>query len=80
MRPRVQHPQVHERTDRGGAYWYFRYWADVAQADNTLRSVRRFQIVGPSQGSNRFSKRQAEVDRDKVSRDHQYTQRAAKAS
>ncbi|MBA3913078.1 MAG: tyrosine-type recombinase/integrase [Acidobacteriales bacterium] len=65
MKPRVQHPKVHEPTDRGGSYWYFRYWADVPQADNTLRSVRRFQIVGPSQGSNRLSKRQAEVERDK---------------
>jgi integrase len=33
LKIRIQHPGVHERTDRGGSYWYFRYWEDVLQAD-----------------------------------------------
>src|SRR6185437_956863 len=31
LKIRIQHPGVHERTDRGGSYWYFRYWEDVQQ-------------------------------------------------
>ena len=31
LKVRVQHPGIHERTDRGGTYWFFRYWADVPQ-------------------------------------------------
>jgi integrase len=56
---------VHERTDRRGSYWYFRYWDDVLQADGTMRAVRKFQVVGPSKGDNRLAKKQAEVERDK---------------
>lgn len=33
LKIRIQHPGVHERTDRGGSYWYFRYWEDVLQAE-----------------------------------------------
>ena len=29
LKVRIQHPEVHERTDRGCSYWYFRYWDDV---------------------------------------------------
>jgi integrase len=65
LKVRIQHPSVHERTDRRGSYWYFRYWDDVPQPDRTLRAVRRFQVVGPSKGDNRLSKKQAEVERDK---------------
>ena len=32
LKVRMQHPGVHERTDRGVSYWYFRYWDDVLQA------------------------------------------------
>src|ERR1035438_9226389 len=65
LKVRIQHPEVHERTDRGGSYWYFRYWDDVLQADGTMKPVRRFHVVGPSKGETRLSKKQAEVERDK---------------
>lgn len=65
LKVRIQHPEVHERTDRGGSYWYFRYWDDVLQADGTMKAVRKFQVVGPSKGENRLAKKKAEVERDK---------------
>jgi integrase len=65
LKVRIQHPDVHERTDRGGSYWYFRYWDDVLHADGTMKAVRKFQVVGPSKGANRLLKKKAEVERDK---------------
>src|ERR1035437_1950765 len=65
LKVRIQHPEVHERTDRGGSYWYFRYWDDVLQAEGTMKAVRKFQVVGPSKGDNRIAKKKAEVERDK---------------
>src|SRR6266404_1151637 len=65
LKVRIQHPGVHERTDRGGSYWYFRYWDDVLQPDGTTKAIRKFRVVGPSKGENRLSKKQAEVERDK---------------
>src|SRR5271169_5512564 len=65
LKVRIQHPDVHERTDRRGSYWYFRYWDDVFQPDHTTKAVRRFRVVGPSKGDNRLTKKQAEVERDK---------------
>jgi integrase len=65
LKVRIQHPEVHERTDRGGSYWYFRYWDDVLQADGAMKAVRKFQVVGPSKGENRLAKKKAEVERDK---------------
>src|ERR1700731_197848 len=65
LKVRIQHPGVHERTDRGGSYWYFRYWDDVLQTDGTTKAVRKFHVVGPSKGENRLSKKKAEVERDK---------------
>jgi integrase len=65
LKVRIQHPGVHERTDRGISYWYFRYWDDVLQADGTTKPVRKFHTIGPSKGETRLSKRQAEVERDK---------------
>jgi integrase len=65
LKVRIQHPDVHERTDRRGSYWYFRYWDDVPRPDGTTHAVRKFQAVGPSKGENRLSKKQAEVERDK---------------
>src|SRR5450631_2049133 len=47
LKVRIQHPDVHERTDRGGSYWYFRYWDDVLQPDGTTKAVRKFQTTGP---------------------------------
>jgi len=65
LKVRIQHPGVHERTDRGGSYWYFRYWEDVLQADGATKAIRKFRTVGPSKGEPRLSKKQAEVERDK---------------
>ena len=65
LKVRIQHPEVHERTDRGCSYLYFRYWDDVLQADGTMKAVRKFQVIGPSKGDNRLSKKTAEVERDK---------------
>jgi integrase len=65
LKVRIQHPGVHERTDRGISYWYFRYWDDVLQADGTTKPTRKFHTIGPSKGENRLSKKQAEVERDK---------------
>src|ERR1039458_1043492 len=63
LKIRIQHPGVHERTDRGGSYWYFRYWEDVLQADGTTKAIRKFHTVGPSKGDTKLSKKQAEVAR-----------------
>jgi integrase len=65
LKVRIQHPDVHERTDRGGSYWFFRYWDDVLQSDGTTKAIRKFQTLGPSKGDNRLTKKQAEVARDK---------------
>src|SRR3974377_374093 len=65
LKIRIQHPGVHERTDRGGSYWYFRYWEDGLQQDGTTKAVRKFHTVGPSKGETKLSKKQAEVARDK---------------
>src|ERR1700730_14815995 len=65
LKVRIQHPGVHERTDRGGSYWFFRYWDDVLQADGITKAIRKFQVIGPSNGENRLSKKKAEVERDK---------------
>src|SRR5271170_6781502 len=65
LKVRIQHPSVHERTDRGGSYWFFRYRADVLQADGTTKETRKFQTIGPSKGEHRLSKKQAELERDK---------------
>src|ERR1039458_8778284 len=63
LKVRIQHPSIHERTDRGGSYWFFRFWDDALQADGTMKPVRRFHVIGPSQGENRLSKKKAEVER-----------------
>jgi integrase len=65
LKVRIQHPGVHERTDRGGSYWYIRYWDDELQPDGSTKAVRKFHVLGPSKGENRLSKKQAEVERDK---------------
>jgi integrase len=65
VKVRIQHPDVHERTDRGGSYWFFRFWDDVLQADGRTKPMRKFRTIGPSKGENRLSKKQAEVERDK---------------
>ncbi|MGA2185793.1 MAG: site-specific integrase [Bryobacteraceae bacterium] len=65
LKVRIQHPGIHERTDRRGSYWFFRYWDDVLQPDGTTKAIRKFHTVGPSKGDTKLSKKQAEVARDK---------------
>ena len=66
MKPRVQHPAVKVRTDRPDRPWYFRYWADELQPDGTLKTFRRYCELGPSIGTDKITRKQAEVKRDKV--------------
>ena len=66
MKTRVQHPKVHERKDRKGHYWFFRAWVDEPQPDGTVRTIRRFFTIAPSRGENALSKKEAEVERDKI--------------
>ena len=45
LKIRIQHPGVHERTDRGGTYWFFRYWEDVLCEDGATKAIRKFRAV-----------------------------------
>ena len=47
---REQHAQVHQRTDRKGAYWFFRYWHEEPLPDCSVKTTRRFHSLGPSLG------------------------------
>jgi len=64
VKARVQHPQVKPRKDREGWPWVFRYRADEVQPDGSVRTLRKYQVVGPSKGDNAITKRQAEFARD----------------
>ena len=65
VKARVQHPQVKARKDRNGSPWVFRYWADDIQPDGTIKTLRKYQAVGPSKGEGSITKKQAEIERDK---------------
>src|SRR5882762_1647597 len=65
VKARVQHPQVKPRKDRDGWPWVFRYWSDEIQPDGTIKTLRKYQSVGPSKGEEAITKKQAEVERDK---------------
>src|SRR3954468_13586440 len=65
VKARVQHPQVKPRKDRHGWPWVFRYRADEIQSDGTLKTLRKYQEIGPSKGDGAITKKQAEVERDK---------------
>jgi len=65
VKARVQHPQVKPRKDRFGWPWVFRYWADVAQPDGSVKTLRKYQEIGPSKGDGAITKKQAEIERDK---------------
>src|SRR6266481_1426906 len=65
VKARVQHPQVKPRKDRQGWPWVFRYWSDEIQADGSVKTLRKYQAVGPSKGDGSLTKKQAEVERDK---------------
>jgi len=65
VKARVQHPQVKPRKDREGWPWVFRYWHDEIQPDGSVRTLRKYQAVGPSKGEGAITKKQAESERDK---------------
>jgi integrase len=65
VKARVQHPQVKPRKDRPGYPWVFRYRADEAQPDGSVKELRKYQEVGPSKGEGAITKKQAEIERDK---------------
>src|SRR3981081_3521460 len=65
VKARVQHPQVKPRKDRQGWPWVFRYRADEIQPDGTVKTLRKYQEIGPSKGDGAITKKQAEVERDK---------------
>jgi integrase len=65
LKQRVQHPSVVERKDRGQYYWYFRYREDELLPVGTIKTRRKFHMVGASRGEGALTKKQAEVERDK---------------
>jgi len=65
LKHRVQHPKVHERKDRASYYWFFRFRQDELLPNGSIKTTRRFHTIGPSRGNGAFSKKQAEVERDK---------------
>ena len=65
VKARVQHPQVKPRKDREGWPWVFRYWSDEVQSDGSVKTLRKYQAVGPSKGDDALTKKQAEIERDK---------------
>lgn len=66
VKVRVQHPQVKPRKDREGWPWVFRYRYDEIQPDGSTKTLRKYQEVGPSKGDGAITKKQAEVERDKL--------------
>ena len=65
LNKRVQHPRVHERKDRKGAYWFFRYWHDDILPNGEMKTSRKFHTIGPSKAEGGLTKRQADAERDK---------------
>jgi integrase len=65
VKARVQHPQVKPRKERQGCPWVFRYWSDEIQPNGSLKSVRKYQAIGPSKGEGALTKKEAEIERDK---------------
>jgi integrase len=63
---RVQRPKVHERKDRNDHYWFFRYRDDEILPDGSVKTRRKFHTIGPSRGGRALTKRQAEIERDRV--------------
>jgi integrase len=62
LKQRVQHPDVHEREDRGTYYWYFRYRDDVIQQDGSLKTVQRFHKIGLSRPNRALLRRAGELE------------------
>jgi integrase len=65
VKARVQHPQVKPRKDRPCWPWVFRYRAEEIQSNGTVKTLRKYQEVGPSKGDGAITKKQAEIERDK---------------
>src|SRR5262245_22405264 len=66
VKARVQHPQVKPRKDRPGWPWVFRYRAEEVQADGSTKTLRKYHEIAPSRGQDALSKKQSEIERDKV--------------
>src|SRR5690349_9784895 len=66
VKARVQHPQVKPRKDRPGWPWIFRYRAEEVQPDGSVKTLRKYHEIAPSKGEGAISKKQAEIERDKV--------------
>src|SRR5579884_417006 len=66
VKARVQHPQVKPRKDRPGSPWVFRCRVDEVQSDGSVRTLRKYYEIGPSKGDGAITKKQAEVERDRV--------------
>src|SRR5580692_6112921 len=66
VKARVQHPKVTQRKDRSGWPWIFRYYADELQPDGSTKVLRRYHEIAPSKGDGAITKKQAEIERDKV--------------
>ena len=62
----VQQPQVHQRTDRKGSYWFFRYWSEESLPDGSIKTTRRFHTLGPSNGQDALTRTAAEARRDSI--------------
>ena len=65
VKARVQHPQVKPRKDRQGQPWVFRYRSDEMQPDGSLKTLRKYEAIGPSKGEGAITRREAEIERDK---------------
>jgi integrase len=66
VKARVQHPEVTQRKDRQSRPWIFRYRDDQIQPDGSVKTLRKYHEIGPSKGEGAITKKQAEVERDKV--------------
>src|SRR5579862_7207768 len=66
VKARVQHPQVKPRKDRAGWPWVFRCYEDVVQPDGSVKVLRRYHELAPSKGEGAITKKQAEVERDRI--------------
>src|ERR1035437_6522040 len=66
VKARVQHPKVTQRKDRPGWPWIFRYRDDELQPDGSMKVLRRYGEIAPSKGECAITKKQAEVERDKI--------------
>ena len=66
VKPRVQHPKVHEalRSRQLGWWWFIRYWEDEFSADSGARTVRKRHWIAPSRGDNKIPRKEAECKRD----------------